>query len=192
MRPKWSDFIDFFFALHLGEPLYSNTNNLSKDLQSTKIAAVSRQCVANVTKETLSKIHSDQSFDHFLLMLPARVKACLVNQCFRESDALRPDWRLVLVHQATVYPQTAKDHFRRVFYEAIDLIVRAIDQGVNQESFSSYTWMETFLFKAANGDDDEAEFKFFEASYSEDVVQGCYLATKYFGSYVKGGEDIMF
>ena len=24
------------------------------------------------------------------------------------------------------------------------------------------------------------------------LIQGCYLATKYFGSYVKGGEDIMF
>ena len=46
-------------------------------------------------------------------------------------------------------------HFRRVYYEAVDLIVRAI----YQESFSSYAQMETLLIKAANGDDYEAEFK---------------------------------
>ena len=104
-----------------------------------------------------------------------------------ESDALRPDWRLV--HGAPSYPQTAKDHFRRVYYEAIDLIVSAI----YQESFSSYAQMETLLVKAANGDDYEAEFKFLEASYREDVDTGALPghATKYFGSYVIG-EDSMF
>ena len=57
-------------------------------------------------------------------------------------------------------------------YEAIDLIVSAIDQRFNQESFSSYAQMETLLVKTANGDDYEAEFKFLEASYSEDVDTG--------------------
>ena len=31
---------DFFFALHLGKRLYSHTDNLSKHLQGTKMAAV--------------------------------------------------------------------------------------------------------------------------------------------------------
>ena len=92
---------DFFFALHLGDGLYSHTDNLSKDLQGTKMAAVSGQHLTNATKEMLSKIHTDQSFDHFLLMLPQEWRLALVNQHFQESDALWPDWRLVLVHQAT-------------------------------------------------------------------------------------------
>ena len=88
-----------------------------------------------------------------MVMFPSRVKASLVNQRFQESDA-------------PIYPQTANDHFRRVYYEAIDLIVSAI----YQESFRSYVQMETLLVKAANGDDYEADFKFLEASsYSEDV-----------------------
>ena len=94
------------------------------------------------------------------------------------------------MHQAT--PKLPKDQFRRVCYNAIDLIVSAIDQRFNQESFSSYAQMETLLVKTANGDDYDTEFKFLEASYSEDVDTGALprLATKYFGSYVKG-EDIM-
>ena len=70
-----------------------------------------------------------------MLMLPARVKACLANQRFQENDTLRTDWRLVLVHQAI--PKLLKITLDGPYYEAIDLIVRAIYQRVNQESFSS-------------------------------------------------------
>ena len=44
--------------------------------------------------------------------------------------------------------------------------------------------METLLVKAANGDDYEAEFKFLEASYREDVDTGALPghATKYSGT----------
>ena len=79
---------------------------------------------------------------------------------------------------ARSYPQTAKDHFRSVYYEAIDLIVSAI----YQESFSSYAQMETLLVKAGNGDQYEAEFKFLEVSYREDVDTGAlpWHATEYF------------
>ena len=57
---------DFFFSLHLGERLYAHTDNPSKDLQGTKVAAVSGQRLANLTKETLTKIPtSDQSVNHF-------------------------------------------------------------------------------------------------------------------------------
>ena len=56
-----------------------------------------------------------------------------------------------------LFPQTAKGHFWEWSkYEAIDLIVSAIDQRFNQERFSSYAQMEAFLVKAANGDDYEA------------------------------------
>ena len=52
--------------------------------------------------------------------------------------------------------------------------------------------MDTLLVKAANGDDCEAEFKFLEASYREEVDTGALPghAAK-FGSYVIG-EDSMF
>ena len=56
---------DFFFGLHLGEWLYSHTDDLSKDLQGTKVAAVSGQRLENLTKETLKKTARGQSFDHF-------------------------------------------------------------------------------------------------------------------------------
>ena len=68
-----------------------------------------------------------------MLMLPASVKACSANQRFEENDTLRPDCRLVLVYQAILKLLKITGSY----YEAIDLIVRAIYQRVNQESFSS-------------------------------------------------------
>ena len=145
------------------------------------MAAISGQRLANLTKKTLTKISSDQSLYQFYA---SRKSEGLLGEPerFQESDALWLDWRLVLVRP--IYPQTADDQFRRVHYEAIDLIVSAI----YQESFRSYVQMETLLVKAANGDDYEADFKFLEASsYSEDVDTEALHghATKYFGSYVK-------
>ena len=120
-----------------------------------------------------------------MLIFRARAKACLVNQRFHWKRCTSA--RLEVGAGAPSYPQTAKDHFRRVYYEAVDLIVSAI----YQESFSSYAQMETLLVKAANGDDYEAEFKFLEASYREDVDTGALPehATKYFGSYVIGEDN---
>ena len=52
----------------------------------------------------------------------------LANRRFQESDALQPDWRLVLVHLG-YFPKLPKITFkilRRVYCEAINLIVSAL------------------------------------------------------------------
>ena len=64
------------------------------------MAAVSGQRLANLTKEMLKKIRTDQSFDHFYANVARKSEGLLGEPRFQENDALRPDWRLVLVHQA--------------------------------------------------------------------------------------------
>ena len=93
---------DFFFSLHVGERLYSHTDNLSKDLQDTKMAAVSGQRLANLRKETLTKIPtSDQSFDHFYTNVSRKSEPSLPRkQC--------TSTRLEVGAGAPSYPQTAK------------------------------------------------------------------------------------
>ena len=117
-------------SLHLGEHLFYRTDNLSKDLQGTKVAAVSGQRLANLTKGTLTKIRIDQSFDYFYANV-ARKSESLLGEPSSNISA-----RLEVGAGTPSYPQTARDHFVRAYYEAIDLIVRAIYQRVNQESFS--------------------------------------------------------
>ena len=59
--------------------LHSHNDNLSKDLQDTKAAAVSGQglALANLTKETLTKMPGDQSFDHFCGNISRKSKGLL-------------------------------------------------------------------------------------------------------------------
>ena len=50
---------DFFFGLHLGERLFSHTDNLSKTLQKTKTFP------ANLTKQVLQKMRNNECFKSF-------------------------------------------------------------------------------------------------------------------------------
>ena len=129
------EWFDFFSALHLGEHLYCHTDNLSKDLQGTKMAAVSGQRLANLTKGTLTKIRIDQSLDHFYANVARKSEGLLGEPTLPRKR--RTPARLKVGAGAPNYPQTAKDLIVRAYYEAIDLIVGAIYQRVNQESFSS-------------------------------------------------------
>ena len=120
------------------------------------MAAVSGQRQANLTKGTLTKIRIDQRFDHFYANVARKSEGLPGEPTLpRKRHTLA---RLKVGAGAPSYPQTAKDHFVRAYSEAIDLIVRAIYQRVNQESFSSYA--------IANGDDYEAEFSFLKPKHN--------------------------
>ena len=56
---------DFFFGLNLGQRLFSHTDNLSRNLQQTKISAISGKRVACLTKDVLQKMRNDTSFRSF-------------------------------------------------------------------------------------------------------------------------------
>ena len=121
------------------------------------------------------------------------MKACLSNQRFQESDCLRPDWRLVLVHQATPkLPKITLEGFiMRLLILSSVLSISALIRKASAPG--SYAQMETLLVTTANGDDYEAEFKSLEASYSEDVdTRGATWATKYILEVTVKGGELMF
>ena len=43
------------------------------------------------------------------------------------------------------YPVTAQDYYRQIYFEAIDLMMNAIDQRFDQPSFDTYAKMESLL-----------------------------------------------
>ena len=104
-------------------------------------------------------MRTDWSFDHFYVMVGKPTLSA----------------RLEVGAGAPSYPQTAKDHFRRVYYEDIDLIVSAIDQRFNQGSFSSYTQMETLLVTAANGETMTQSSSFLKHHTAKMFILGRYL-----------------
>ena len=73
------------------------------------MTGVSGQRMENLTKEALTKMRFDQSFGLFCFQ--SKLKVWLANQRFQESDALPPDWKLVLVHgPIPMLPKNTLDH----------------------------------------------------------------------------------
>ena len=94
------------------------------------MAAVSGQRLANLTKGTLTKIRIDQSFDHFYANV-ARKSEGLLGEPTLPRKRHTPA-RLKVGAGTPSYPQTAKDHIVRAYYEA------AIDNGDNYEAEFSF------------------------------------------------------
>ena len=71
------------------------------------------------------------------------------------------------------YPVTAQDYYRQIYFEAIDLMMNAIDQRFDQwfdqPSFDTYAKMESLLIKTLNSQDKSKELKFMEKLYNDDV-----------------------
>lgn len=54
---------EFFFALTLGQKLFSLTDNLLKALQKEKMSALSGQHLANLTQQTLAGMRNNEAYD---------------------------------------------------------------------------------------------------------------------------------
>ena len=71
------------------------------------------------------------------------------------------------------YPVTAQDYYRWIYFEAIDLMMNAIDQRFDQPSFDTYMYMyvkmKSLLIKTLNSQDKSEELKFMEKLYNDDV-----------------------
>ena len=76
------------------------------------MAAISGQRLANLTKKTLTKISSDQSLYHFYA---SRKSEGLLGEPTLPRERCTSA-RLEVGASAPIYPQTANDHFRRVYY----------------------------------------------------------------------------
>ena len=61
------------------------------------------------------------------------------------------------------------DHYRRIYFEAIDPIVNAIEQRVSEPSFAAYEKMESLLLKGINGESYTAELDYMKVSYNHDI-----------------------
>ena len=77
--------------------------------------------------------------------------------------------RIEIGTREPTYPVTAQDYYRRIYFEAIDLMMNTIDQQFDQPSFDTYAKMESLLIKTLNLQDKSEELKFMEKLYNDDV-----------------------
>ena len=62
VKAQMLDF-NYFFGVNLGERLFSMTDNLSRTLLQTRMSVVQGQRLAELTKQTIQKMRTDDDFD---------------------------------------------------------------------------------------------------------------------------------
>ena len=162
---------DFYFGLCLGERLFCHTDNSSRTLQQTKMSAVSGQRLANLTSEVLQKMRTD-GFESFYETVLKKAKSLPVSEPTLPRKRRVPI-RFEVGSGSPSYPATHEEHYRRIYFEAFDLIVNAIKERFQQSSFKIYMNMESLLVKAVNKEDYSTELQFLEEEgYNDDVDVG--------------------
>ena len=137
---------EFFFGLVLAEILLHHTDNLSKTLQKN-YSASEGQRVADMTKRTLHGIRDEQSFDLFWEKVSTMASDVDVNDLVLPRKRKVPK-RFEQGNAPAEFHSTPKSHYRQVYYEALDLLVQAIEDRFNQSGYRTYHCLEALMLKA--------------------------------------------
>ena len=113
---------DFFFGLHLGERLFLRTDSLSKTLQKTKMSAVSGERNANLTKQVLQKMRSNECFKSFYDTVVTKSKKHPSISDSALPRQKRAPSRFEIGTGPPSYPTTPQEHYRSIHFEAFLLL----------------------------------------------------------------------
>ena len=70
---------------------------------------------------------------------------------------------------AAEFPATVKDHFRRIYFEALDLLVQAIADRFDQPGYRMYSSLQVLFLKATKKEDFSEELKTVCTLYGSDL-----------------------
>ncbi len=116
----------FYFGLVLGELLLRHTDNLSKSLQKKKTSACEGQQTAEKTRKTLMGIRNDENFDLFWKKVNRMISDVEVSESVLPRKRTVPRRYYEDGDAPPTYDMSPKDMYRRVYFEALDLLVQAI------------------------------------------------------------------
>ena len=67
------------------------------------------------------------------------------------------------------FPATVEEHYRRYYFEALDLTINCVGQRFNQPGYTMYQHLESLLLKTSNGDNFDEDLKEVTQLYCEDL-----------------------
>ena len=139
----------------------------SQTIQKEHTSAAEGQAVAAMTTSTLSSIRNDESFDLFWEKVKAMAKERDVDDPKLPRQRKRP--KRYEEGAPNEFDSTAQGMYRRVYFEALDLIVQAIKDRFDQPGYRVYHCLENLLVKAAKGEDFSDELKLASSIYGSDI-----------------------
>ena len=168
---------DFFYGATLAYMILRHTDNLSCALQKGDISASEGQDTTAMTVKTLQSLRMDDKFHLFWQKCVLGANRMQVNEPTLPRRRKVPRRFEEGREDSYSYPLTPEDHYRHIYFEAIDLIVNCITERFNQPGFLIYQHVESLLLKAANCKEYQSELKFVLEFYGSDL-DGSSLATQ--------------
>ena len=137
---------DFFFGLNLSQRIFSHIDNLSETLQKVGMSATSGQHNVNLTKDAFKKIRNDDCFATFyqtVLRKKKQLHVSITEPALPRNK--RAPGRFEVGTATPLFPVTPEQVYRRIYFEALDLIVSSTEERFDQTSFKAYSNMESLL-----------------------------------------------
>lgn len=157
----------FLFGAMLGQLLLRHSDNLSRTLQHTHISAAEGQRVATMTVKTLEMMRDDASFERFWTKTTSFAEELGIEepQLPRRRKVPR---RLESGNAEPEFPTSVASHYRRMYFEGLDLIVSCIKDRFDQPGYRIYTELECLILKAAQSEIYDEELAFVCQHYTTD------------------------
>ena len=109
----------YLFGIVLGDLILQHSDNLSCTLQKVDISATQGQEVTSMTVQTLISLRSDNNYKLFWEKISHLAEKLEVSEPALPRQRKVPK-RLDDGKAAHEYPATAEEHFRQIYYEALD------------------------------------------------------------------------
>ena len=157
---------DYFFGVSLGLLILRHTDNLSKTMQKADISAAEGRAITVMTVSTLKSLRNDANFDLFWQKITASAEDLHVDKPALPRRRKVP--RRLDDGSAPTLHKTVEDHYRVIYFEALDLITSCIEDRFNQPGYKTYANVQALLLKAAASEPYEEELRFVLSFYGSD------------------------
>ena len=137
---------DFFFGVSLDLLILRHTDNLSRTLQGTDMSASEGQKVTEMTVTT--SIRNDTSFGLYWQKITASAENIEIEKPSLPRRRKTP--RRLDDGSSPTLPTSVEDHYRRIYFEALDLIISCIEDRFNQPGYKTFRNVQELLIKAAS------------------------------------------
>ena len=138
---------DYFFGVSLGLLILRHTDNLSKTMQKADISAAEGQAITVMTVSTFKSLRNDANFDLFWQKITTSAEDLHVDKPALPRRRKVP--RRLDDGSAPTLHKTVEDHYRVIYFEALDLITSCIEDRFNQHGYKTYANVQALLLKAA-------------------------------------------
>ena len=145
--------LSFLFGCLIGAKILSQTDILSKTLQSPELCVTEAQQCANGVVKMLKKDHCEEEFDLFWKKIEEKKSALEIDEYEMPRKRSHPKCMTDYygyVNQPDQDFMTEKDMFRAYYFQCYDIVINAIEKRFDQPDYKMHGNMETIVTNAVS------------------------------------------